>query len=78
MILIFADEGTLTVSPVGLMNIPGVCSWHPPKYPNHVIAAASAKELWAGQKARDDAHPEKAKKCEGGYLGPIERIPKIL
>jgi hypothetical protein len=49
---------TLMVYPNGLMNISAVCSYHPPKYPTPVIAAASAKELWARQKRRDDARED--------------------
>jgi hypothetical protein len=49
---------TLTLSPKGLMNIRAVRSYHPPKYPTPVIAAASAVELWERQKTRDDANPE--------------------
>jgi len=71
--VLFADvDGvTLVIYPNGLISVPAVCSYHPPKYPTPVVAAASAKELWARQKARDDAHPEKAKKRKGGHLGPI-------
>jgi len=61
---------TLMVYPDGLINIPARCSWSFDKY-THVTAAASAKELWAGQKRRDDANPGRAKKRSGGHLGPI-------
>jgi len=62
---------TLMVYPNGLISIPAVRSYHPPKYPTPVIAAASSKQLWAGQKRRDDANPEKAKERRGGHLHPI-------
>lgn len=70
---VFGDfEGvTLTVSPQGLVNIPAVRTYHPPKYPTPVIAAATATELWEKQKARDDAQPETAKNRRTGHLGPI-------
>ena len=66
-----ADGVTLVVYPSGLISIPAVCSYHPPKYPTPIIAAALAKELWTRQKVRDDAHPEKAQARKGGHLGPI-------
>ena len=62
---------TLTVAPNGLMNIPSVRSYHPPRYPSPVVAAACADELWAKQKRRDDANPELAKSRKTGHLGPI-------
>jgi hypothetical protein len=62
---------TLTVSPLGLMNIPAVRSYHPPRYPTPIIAAALATELWTKQKARDDANPDLAKSRRTGHLGPI-------
>lgn len=65
------DGITLVVYPNGLISIPAVRTYHPPNYPTPVIAAASAKELWAGQKVRDDADPSKAKERSTGHLGPI-------
>jgi hypothetical protein len=62
---------TLVVYPNGLISVPAVRTYHPPKYPTPVIAAASAKELWARQKARDDANPKTAKGRRTGHLGPI-------
>ena len=71
-VLFAALEGvTIALSPSGLMNIPAVRTYHPPQYPTPVIAAASAKELWAKQKARDDANPESAQARRTGHLGPI-------
>jgi hypothetical protein len=71
--VLFGDSKgiTLMVYPQGLISIPAVRSYHPPKYPTPVIAAASAKELWAGQKRRDDANPERARDRKTGHLGPI-------
>lgn len=71
--VLFADmEGvTLMVYPNGLISIPAVRTYHPPKYPTPVVAAASAKELWTRQKSRDDANPETAKTRRTGHLGPI-------
>jgi hypothetical protein len=71
--VLFADaEGvTLVVYPNGLISIPAVRSYHPPKYPTPVIAAASARELWARQKARDEANPVLARTRATGHLGPI-------
>src|ERR1035437_6150227 len=71
--VLFADvDGvTLVVYPNGLISIPAVRTYHPPKYPTPVVAAASAKELWARQKARDDAQPALAKSRRTGHLGPI-------
>lgn len=57
---------TLIVYPEGVINIPAVCTYGQPKYPTPAIAAASAKELWAGQKRRDDANPNSAKHRAGG------------
>jgi hypothetical protein len=54
----------------GLISIPAVRSYHPPKYPTPVIAAASATELWARQKKRDDARPDLAKSRRTGHLAP--------
>ena len=65
------DGVTLVVYPNGLISIPAVRTYSLPKYPTPVVAAASAKELWETQKARDDAHPEKAKARTTGHLGPI-------
>jgi hypothetical protein len=62
---------TVTVTPGGLINIPAVRTYHPPKYPTPVIAAASARELWAKLKARDDVNLELAKTRQTGHLGPI-------
>lgn len=65
------DGITLVVYPNGLISIPAVRTYHPPKYPTPVIAAASAKELWARQKARDDTNLDKAKTRTTGHLGPM-------
>jgi hypothetical protein len=62
---------TITVTPGGLINIPSVRTYHPPKYPTPVIAAASAGELWAKQKVRDHANPSLARIRRTGHLGPI-------
>ena len=62
---------TVTCSPNGLLNIPAVRSYHPPKYPTPVVAAACADELWAKQNARDVANPEKARTYRTGHLGPL-------
>lgn len=64
------DGITLVVYPNGLISIPAVRTYHPPNYPTPVIAAASAKELWARQKVRDDAQPNLAKSRRTGHLGP--------
>jgi hypothetical protein len=71
--VLFADvDGvTLVVYPNGLISIPAVRTYHPPEYPTPIIAAASAKELWAKQKARDDARPETARNRRTGHLGPM-------
>ena len=71
--VLFADvDGvTLVVYPNGLINIPAVRTYHPPEYPTPIVAALSAKELWAKQKARDDDRPETARNCRTGHLGPI-------
>ena len=37
---------TVTIAPHGLVNIPAVRTYHPPKYPTPVVAAACAGELW--------------------------------
>src|SRR5215472_4231784 len=52
---------TVTVTPGGLVNKPAVRSYHPPRYPTPVVAAASADELWSRQKARDDVNLEVAR-----------------
>ncbi len=57
---------TLMVYPKGLINVPAVCSYHPPKYPTPIIAAVSAKELWGRQRTRDELFPDKAYKRKGG------------
>jgi len=62
---------TLMVYPNGLINVPSVRSYHPPKYPTPASAAAAADELWAKQKARDDANLQRAKQWKTGHLGPI-------
>jgi hypothetical protein len=71
--ILFADvDGiTLVVYRDGLISIPAVRTYHPPKYPTPIIAAALATELWTGQKARDEAQPETAKSRRTGHLGPI-------
>ena len=45
----------------GLISIPAVRTYHPPRYPTPMIAAALATELWTKQKARDDANLDLAK-----------------
>lgn len=62
---------TVTIAPHGLVNIPAVRTYHPPKYPTPVIAAACAGELWAKQKAHDDADIDLARKRKTGHLAPI-------
>lgn len=71
--VLFADvDGvTLVVYSNGLISIPTVRTYHPPEYPTPIIAAVCAKELWAKQKARDDARPETARNRRTGHLGPI-------
>lgn len=71
--VLFADvDGvTLVVYSNGLISIPAVRTYHPPEYPTPIVAAVSAKELWAKQKARDDAQPETARNRRTGHLGPI-------
>ena len=65
------SEGvTLIVYLEGFISIPAVSSYDKPN-PTPVIAAASAKELWARQKRRDDANPDRAKHRAGGHLGPV-------
>ena len=65
------DGVTVTVTPSGLVNVPAVRTYHPPKYSTPVVAAASAGELWAKQKKRDDANLELARTRRTGHLGPI-------
>jgi hypothetical protein len=62
---------TVTIAPHGLVNIPAVRSYHPPKYPTPVIAAACAGELWSRQKARDEANVNLARSRRTGHLAPI-------
>ena len=71
--VLFADvDGvTLMVYSDGLISIPAVRTYHPPRYPTPIIAAALATELWKKQKARDDANLDLAKSRSTGYLGPI-------
>jgi hypothetical protein len=71
--ILFADvDGvTLMVYSDGLISIPAVRTYHPPIYPTPIIAAALATELWAGQKARDEANLDLAKSRRTGHLGPI-------
>ena len=66
-----ADGVTLMIYPNGLISIPAVRTYHSPKYPTPMIAAASASELWAKQKVRDDANPELARTRRTGHLSPI-------
>ncbi len=70
---LFSELGgvTITCSPSGLLNIPAVRSYHPPKYPTPVVAAACADELWAKQHARDEANPKTAITFRTGHLGPV-------
>ena len=71
--ILFADvDGvTLMVYHDGLISIPAVRTYHPPDYPTPIIAAALATELWARQKARDNANLDLAKSRRTGHLGPI-------
>jgi len=71
--ILFADvDGvTLMVYLDGLISIPAVRTYHPPRYPTPIIAAALATELWTRQKARDDANRGLAKSRVTGHLGPI-------
>jgi hypothetical protein len=66
-----ADGVTLVVYPNGLISIPAVRTYHPPKYSTPITAAASATELWARQKTRDQANPLLARTRTTGHLGPI-------
>jgi hypothetical protein len=74
--IIFADvDGiTLMVYLDGLISIPAVRTYHPPRYSTPIIAAALATELWTKQKARDDANPDLAKSRRTGHLGPIVEL----
>jgi len=62
---------TVTITPHGSVNIPAVRTYHPPKYPTPVIAAACAGELWSRQNARDDANVNLARSRRTGHLAPI-------
>ncbi len=64
-----ADCVTLMVYHDGLISIPAVRTYHPPEYPTPIIAAAGATELWAKQRARDEANPDLAKSRTTGHLG---------
>jgi hypothetical protein len=65
------DGITLMVYRDGLISIPAVRTYHPPRYPTPIVAAALAQELSAKQKARDDGNVETAKSRRTGHLGPI-------
>ena len=65
------DGITLMVYPDGLISIPAVRTYHPPRYPTPIIAAASTRELWTRQKARDDSRPGTARIRKTGHLDPI-------
>jgi hypothetical protein len=71
--VLFADVNgvTLMLYPNGLISVPCVRTYHSPKYPTPVVAAASANELWDRQKARDDRNPVLAQSRRTGHLGPI-------
>jgi len=71
--VLFGDSNgvTLVVYPNGLISIPAVRTYHPPRYSTPAIAAALATELWAKQEARDDANPYLATSRKTGHLGPI-------
>jgi hypothetical protein len=62
---------TVTIASHGLVNIPAVRTYHPPKYPTPIIAAACAGELWSKQKARDEASVDLARSRRTGHLAPI-------
>lgn len=70
--ILFADvDGvTLVVYRDGLISIPSVRTYHPPKYPTPIIAAALATELWTKQKARDEANPDLARSRATGHFSP--------
>jgi hypothetical protein len=59
---------TLMVYPEGLISIPAVCSY---TAPSPALAAASAKERFDKQNARDRRLPATAQNRNGGHLGPI-------
>ncbi len=65
-----ADGVTLMVYHDGLISIPAVRTYHPPRYPTPIIAAVLATELWTKQKARDEANPELARSRATGHLSP--------
>ena len=71
--VLFADvDGvSLMVYTDGLISIPAVRSYHSPKYATPMLAALSAKELWAKQKTRDDRTLTRAKSWRSGHLSPI-------
>jgi len=72
--VLFADVDGVTLMIYhrdALISIPAVRTYHPPRYPTPIIAAALATELWARQKARDDANLDLAKSRRTGHLGPI-------
>jgi len=71
--ILFADvDGvTLMVYGDGLISVPAVRTYHPPRYPTPIIAAALATELWTGQKARDNANLDLAKSRSTGHLDPM-------
>jgi hypothetical protein len=71
--ILFADvDGvTLMLYSDGLISVPAVRTYHPPRYPTPIISAALATELWTKQKARDDAQPATAKSRVTGHLGPV-------
>jgi hypothetical protein len=69
----FSEKWTVSlwiVTPIGLVNIPAVRTYHPPKYPTPIIAAG-AGELWAKQRTRDEANSELAKNRRTGHLAAI-------
>jgi hypothetical protein len=71
--ILFADvDGiTLMVYRDGLISIPAVRTYHPPRYSTPIIAAVLAEELWTRQKTRDDGNLDTAKSRRTGHLGPI-------
>jgi hypothetical protein len=54
----------------GLISLPAVRSYHPPKYATPMLAALSAKKLWAGQTTRDDRNLTRAKSWRRGHSEP--------
>jgi hypothetical protein len=72
--VLFGDfEGvTLMVYPGGLVNIPARCSWSFCGY-TLITAAASAKELWAEQKERDDADRKRVRESRAWHRDPTKR-----